>query len=272
MRGAFSGIQALAPFWITTVAIPSASPLTGEPYLLIRHFIGANRRFTALLVETSSRALGSIDDSEQSFYEELQGLRPERIVEIGGANRPLFSLGTAREYVGIDIDGGVRWESIYTAYHNQSAELPIPDLQGDLIVSKYVLEHIPDNRRLFANIRQWLAPGGRSVHLFPCGWHPYSVANRLVGNRLAKILIPILRPGSEGVTGYPAYYHLCNSMALERLLKELGLRYRIRYFYGAEDYFGFFAPLGVLVHLFNRVCAALGLTVFASNAVLVIEG
>lgn len=162
------------------------------------------------------RAFGLMENSEEAFAREIRGLHPKRILEIGGANRPLSTLGTAREQVGIDIDGTVPWQSIYTAYHNQSAELPIPGLQADLIVSKYVLEHIPDNRRLFANIREWLAPGGRSVHLFPLGWHPYSVVNRVIGNRVARFLIPLVLPGLEGLLGYPAYYHLSTAWSSSR--------------------------------------------------------
>ena len=56
------------------------------------------------------------------------------------------------------------------------------------------------------------------------------------------------------------------------MLRKLGLRYRIRYFHEAEHYFGFIAPLGLLVLLVNLVCAGLRLRVFSSGVVLVIEG
>jgi SAM-dependent methyltransferase len=240
--------------------------------MVLRRVVQANRSVVSRFVWFCGKQWGRCDESERVFFEAVGTCQQGRVLEIGGANRPLFRKADTLEYIGIDIDQSFDWEFVYSRYFSQSVELPVPELQADLIVSKYLLEHVPNNHLLLANLKAWLAPGGLSVHIFPCGWHPYSIANRMVGNRIAKWLIPLLRPGSEGVTGYPAYYHLCNSWALERTLKASGMRYEVHYFWGAEDYFGFFAPLGVLMHLFNRACAALGLTIFASNAVLILYG
>ncbi len=239
---------------------------------MLRRVVQANRSIVSRFVSFCGNQWGRCDESERNFFDAVGTCQQGRVLEIGGANRPLFRKEDTREYIGIDIDHSFDWEPIYSRYFSQSVEQQVPGLQADLIVSKYLLEHVPNNNLLLANLKAWLAPDGLSVHIFPCGLHPFSIANRLVGNRIAKWLIPVLRPGSEGVTGYPAYYHLCNSWALERTLKSSGMRYEVRYFWGAEDYFGFFAPLGVLVHLFNRACAALGLTIFASNAVLILYG
>jgi len=84
-------------------------------------------------------------------------------------------------------------------------------------------------------------------------------------------LIPILRPESKDITGYPAYYNLCNSFALEKFAKKSNFNYKIKYFFGAEDYFGFFFPFGIIVHILNRIFHLFRLNIFASNAVLVIS-
>jgi SAM-dependent methyltransferase len=234
--------------------------------------VQANRLKVANFVSWCGNRWGRVDESERVFFDVIAGRHRKRVLEIGGANRPLFTKQETVEYIGIDIDRSFPWESVYDRFYGQSAELPIPDLQADLIVSKYLFEHVPNNYLLLQNLKSWLAPGGVSVHMFPCGWHPFSIANRLLGNRIARWLIPVIRPGTEAVTGYPAYYHICNSWSLERALRSTGLKYRVHYFWGAEDYFAFLAPIGILVHLFNRACAALGLEILASNAVLVLYG
>ena len=128
---------------------------------------------------------------------------------------PLFSKSTVENYIGIDIDETFNSEEVYHQYVIQSCEDMNDNIKADLIVSKYLLEHVSNNAKTFKNIENWLNTNGLSVHVFPLGFHPFSIANRLVGNGLARLLIPIIRPGSESVTGYPAYYHMCNSFALK---------------------------------------------------------
>jgi hypothetical protein len=118
-------------------------------------------------------------------------------------------------------------------------------------------------------MEHWLNKNGMMLHLLPLAWHPFSIINRILGNKISKFLIPYLRPGTENVTGYPAYYHLCNSVSLNLLSKNSNFKYKIKYFFGAEDYFSFFLPLSLFVFIFNRFCFILNLNIFASNAVII---
>jgi hypothetical protein len=189
-------------------------------------------------------------------------------LEIGGTNRPLFAKNNDFKYIGLDIDKDFDSKDVYHEYYPQSCEKFNLLIQADVIYSKYLLEHVPNNYLTYSNIEKWLNENGTSVHLFPLAWHPFSVANRLVGNTIAKILIPVLRPGTEAVTGYPAFYHLCDSISLKRVSKNSNLDFKIKYFFGAEDYFGFFFPFAIVIHLFNRFCYLFNLNIFASNAVV----
>lgn len=240
--------------------------------IMFKKFISINRGITNKFVNQCSSLFGDIDGAEKEFYDALYSHSWSRVIKIGGANRPLFNKNKLNKYIGIDIDGGFLWEPIYSEYFIQSCEVPLPKkISADLIVSKYVLEHTLDNNKVFKNINCMLGDGGVSIHIFPLGFHPFSIVNRLVGNRAAKMLIPIIRPGSESVTGYPAYYHMCNSVSLERYLFNNGFKYSVKYFFGAEDYFGFFAPFGCLIHIINRIAKILRMNILASNAVLIIK-
>lgn len=236
-----------------------------------RKFIQWNREVTHQFVSWCSSVFGSIDDCERDFFREIHRVQARRVIELGGANRPVFRRADLGEYIGIDIDSSAGARLSYSTFYCQPCEHEVLDhrcTNVDLVISKYLLEHTRDNRLVFANIRGWLSSTGRGIHLLPLRFHPYSIANRIVGNRIARRLIPILRPETTSVTGYPAYYHLCDSRSLSRQLRACGFEFEIRYYFGAEDYFGFFAPLGIALHLFNRLAQFCGLTLLASNALI----
>lgn len=239
---------------------------------MLKKIIQINRNITQVFVDYFNKFFGSISDWEIYFYNQFNSsYQDSTVLEIGGTSRPIFQKEHIGEYIGLDIDENFNYKDKYHKYFVQSCEDWNESISADLIFSKYLLEHVPNNYRTFENIEKWLSPGGISAHVFPLGYHPFSLSNRLVGNRIAKWLIPILRPGTEAITGYPAYYHLCNSFALSKLKRESKFKYEVKYFYGAEDYFGFFFPFAVLLHLFNRVCHLFSLHIFASNAVLIIK-
>lgn len=134
-----------------------------------------------------------------------------------------------------------------------------------------MLEHVDDNKKTFQNTLDCLNPGGSSIHLFPLGYHPYSLITKVIGNKTQKLIIKLVRPEVQDITGYPVYYDLCNSISLESYLKTLnGISYEVKYYYGASEYFFSFYPAYLIIELFNRVCHLLKINIFASNAVVII--
>ena len=239
---------------------------------MVKKIIYYNRKLTSLFVDLFNYIFGNISNYEDIFFSYINNnFKSKVILELGGTNRPLFSKSKVNNYIGIDIDETFNSKDVYHKYFIQSCEVFNDNIKADFIVSKYLLEHVPNNSKTFKNIERWLNPNGLSVNLFPLGFHPFSIANRLVGNSIARFLIPILRPESKGITGYPAYYNLCNSFALEKIANKSNFNYEIKYFFGAEDYFGFFFPFGIIVHILNRIFHLFRLNIFASNAVLVIS-
>ncbi|OOG67955.1 methyltransferase domain-containing protein [Algoriphagus sp. A40] len=239
---------------------------------MIRYFVQLNRNASNSIIKYLDSILGSISDSEKYFYSQFQkSYINSTVLEIGGTGRPIFRKDDIGDYIGLDIDTSFDFKEKYHKYFAQSCEEENENLKADMIFSKYLLEHVPNNSKTFKNIEDWLIPGGKSVHIFPLGFHPFSLANKLAGNKFAKKLIPILRPGTEAITGYPAFYNLCNSWDLHKVASNSKLKYKVKYFFGAEDYFAFFLPLSISVYFFNRFCHLFRLNIFASNAVLIIN-
>lgn len=193
------------------------------------------------------------------------------IIELGGVSRPVLKKSTNYRYVGVDIDENFEHDNYYDQFYCQSVENEFPE-KGDLIFSKFLMEHVLDVELSYERQIKSLNTGGKIIHLYPLGYHPFSILNKIIGNKLANKIIPIIRKGSEEVTGYPAYYTLGNAFLLERFLKSReDLQVDFRYHYGAVDYFSFFFPLAVLITCFNLISKNLGLKLFASSVIVTIN-
>lgn len=240
---------------------------------MIKEFVKINKLLSDKTFAFINKRFGQIDFSEEYFYSKLNSFdkSSSRVLEMGGTHRPLFDKKDIMFYAGLDIDSKFDWTNFYHKYYNMSCTEPIGE-KFDFIFSKYLLEHVDNNKKTFENIINNLNPSGKSVHIFPLGFHPYSVLTRLVSNSLQRKLIKLLRPHSESVGGYPVFFNLCNSSELEQFWgKVKNVQYEIKYFYGAEDYFSFFYPFFLFTILYNRVCYFFNLKILASNAVLTIS-
>jgi SAM-dependent methyltransferase len=220
-----------------------------------------------------NKFFGCISDAT-AFYDLLDKKKKINIsvLEIGGTSRAYYRDGhNFSQYDGVDIDEEGNKEGVYTNYYNQSCEIPFKS-RYDFIFSIFLLEHVPDNNKTFQNIINSLGPSGDSIHLFPLGFHPFSLLTKIVTNSFQKKLISLIRKNTIGITGYPTYYSLCSSFELKTYFsKHPEIEYKVKYLYGAEDYFGFFFPFGIGIHIFNRICNMFNLHIFASNAILTIH-
>ena len=240
---------------------------------MIKRLIAINRRISRKVGTWTNNFFGQIDDCEEIFDKEVKQyqLKNVEVLEIGGTQRPYFIKEEVKYYVGLDIDENFNWERYYHRYLNQSCTVEYPG-KFDLIISKYLLEHVDNNSKTFDNIIKALKSAGVAIHIFPLGYHPYTLITRVIGTKLQRALIKIVRPHTAGVTGYPVYYNLCDSTSLKTYFNnKKDVSIKVKYFFGADDYFAFFLPLYILSILFNRVCELFGLNIFASNAVLVIK-
>jgi len=227
----------------------SAAPARPEAGL-IRGFIRWNRglseriarRFPSFVAYPSYR-----DELQQRIRSSLR--RPvSAVLEVGGIDRPLLARGAGYHYDGLDIDEQLACHEIYDRFFVQSVEKPILG-RYDLIVSMTLLEHVPDTAAAARAMFDALAPGGEMHHYIPGSNHPYAWATRIVGPRLQKRLVPVLRPQlAANISGYPTFFNACTPAAMSKRFQAAGFEaIDVRAYYRANDYFAWFVPLYVLV-------------------------
>lgn len=105
----------------------------------------------------------------------------------------------------------------------------VAPLEGsfDLMFSHMFLEHVRDPRSVHRNIHNLLRPGGLAIHFFPSPNNFPLATNRLVPERLSRVLVKISQPTrklKENEGKFPAYYKLCGapSKSLRRVFEGLG--------------------------------------------------
>jgi len=238
---------------------------------LLSRFVAANRRWCRA-IDQRFPGFAHFDDSwvdlQQRLEESLES-QPKRVLEVGGSWRPMLARGSGYELVGLDVDDSPKCPAAYDEYLLQSIEKRIETGGFDLIVSKTLLEHVPDNRASFESMHDALLVGGVMHHMIPCKNHPYSWILRLVGPRLQGVLLRALHSENADLTGYPTHFDHCSVAELRRLLDETGFELvDIRSYYAASDYFRFLVPLYLAERSFEKLCERMGWTRFAALVVL----
>lgn len=246
---------------------------------MIRWFIGANRRacnriedflpdsFTASLLALHMRAAARIVNERPG----------QLVIDAGGGKKSPFVRfcedRRAAQIVAIDIsEEELRRND--SADHRVVADLsrsmPLGDGEADLLVSRSVIEHLPDVEVFFAESSRVLKPGGHIVHVLPCKFAPFSVINRIIPNRVAKMLLYYFFPEWKEACGFRAYYDRCYYSGIKALAERSGfqiVQLRLRYY--QSIYYKFFVPLYLVMLLYDSLVAALGIKNLSGQLFLV---
>jgi SAM-dependent methyltransferase len=91
-----------------------------------------------------------------------------RVLDIGCGMQPFRHMLGPRvdHYVGVDRPGELTRPTIV----GSAEALPVPDATFDVVMCTMVLEHVVDPRKVLAEARRVLAPGGRIVLTVPGVW------------------------------------------------------------------------------------------------------
>jgi len=238
---------------------------------MLRQFVRANKnlqeKFDATFPRFHPRE-SYFDILTDRIYQDVIQRDNARILEVGGVDRPLLNKSADYVYIGVDIDDKPQGLDVYDQFIAQSIEEPL-QVKVDLVISKTLMEHVPDNEASVRVMYDCLNNGGSTHHYIPSKWHPYSICLRLAGHKLQNKLIGVLRPEAADVTGYPAFFNNCTPGAMKKLFQEAGFtEIEVNAYYQARGYFSFFFPIYIIILVYERICKSLDLPLLASGFII----
>ncbi len=90
----------------------------------------------------------------------------------------------------------------------QGQDLPYEDERFDLVVSRYVFEHLADPEWAANELLRVTKPGGWICAIAPNKWGYLALASRLVPNRLHAKVLRFVQPGRKEADIFPTAYKL----------------------------------------------------------------
>jgi SAM-dependent methyltransferase len=168
-----------------------------------------------------------------------------RVADLGGGANPIVPLEMIAErdldYTVFDVSSE-ELEKAPGGYRTVVADLGAPgfapDGEFDLVISRWLLEHIERPAAFHRNVMETLRPGGRAAHFFPTLYSLPFLANRLLPEALTRRALRAAFPyrEEEGSHGkFPARYRWCRgpTRAQLRRLESTG--------FVVEGYEGYFS-------------------------------
>jgi SAM-dependent methyltransferase len=173
------------------------------------------------------------DDQEVAFFTQVAALlRPTDVVLDFGAGRGEFTetdpssyrvwlqnfRGRCAHVDGCDLDPVVKSNPTLdaSAVIELDKRLPYEDERFDLIVSRYVFEHIINPEWASAELLRVLKPGGWICVMTPNGWGYVALAARMVPNTLHSRVLKAIQPGRPAEDIFPTAYKLNRPSAIRR--------------------------------------------------------
>ena len=184
------------------------------------------------------------DDFAPKAVALLETTRPTTVADLGGGANPIVPLDVV-ERLGIDyvvIDqSGEELDKAPAGYRKQIADLTEPGFasteQFDIVVSRWVLEHLADPAVFHREVFRSLRPGGRALHFFPTLYALPFLANWLLPERVADPILHLTLPhrAHHGHHGkFRSYYRWCRGPSDAQIRRFTDIGYEV------EEYTGYF--------------------------------
>ncbi len=205
------------------------------------------------------------------------------VLEIGGGRRPLFG---REEVAALGVD--------YTVNDISQAELDrAPDYVSqarfdvgtqdadaiapfrrryDLVFSKWVFEHIRDNRQSYANVAALLRPGGYCLNFHPLLFTVPFLLNRAMPDAASRRLLSFLFTGRDdhGTPKFPAYYDRCAiTRRSQQTIEQCGFAYVEFFPFFGHEYFKKFPGIRELGSAFHGLVERKDVRLLASLAYVI---
>lgn len=172
------------------------------------------------------------------------------VVDIGGGRNCYFARHLKKEtsarIIAVDISPEelrMNGDVMHRVVSDATRGLPFKPESVDIIVSRSVVEHLPNTDAYFAQAGKCLRPNGYFVNVFPGKFSPFAIINAALPNKIAQKILFYLYPGFVGHCGFKAHYNNTYYSAVRNMLKKNGFEIchiNVRYY--QSMYYDFFVP------------------------------
>ena len=151
------------------------------------------------------------------------------VLEVGGGPVDFttkFIREKAREVVGLDVDPVVKNNPLLNqAFVYDGGTFPLPSDRFDVVVSRWVNEHVPNPEMHFREIYRVLAPGGLYIFRTVNCRHYTALAARCTPHRLQIQAVRWLKhhDGKDHYDAYATFYRVNSRRRITSLCREVGL-------------------------------------------------
>ena len=198
------------------------------------------------------------------------------VLDLGGGRRCVYAQcvqprGRLR-LVAVDISAeelAMNTDVSETLVADVTAGLPVPPGSVDLILSRALLEHVPDVPAAIRHMGRALKPGGVALHLVPCRFSLFGMAARVLPFGPLVRLVHVVMPWTRGQVEFPVHYDHCYPQALEQAFRTAGFSSVETWVTWAQPgYFEAVYPLFLLHAMYEWVVRRLGLRTLAAYTVV----
>lgn len=153
---------------------------------------------------------------------------------------------------------------------NVNKELPLKPKTMDLIVSRYVFEHLEDLSDFVSNSYNILKGGGYFIHLFSCKFALFAILNQILPNKITKLLLNLLIPDSTYIQGFKTNYDHCYYDAIIDVFTKKGFTIeKVIISYYQSRYFRFFFPFYIISVIYEIILQNIGLKNLGSYILII---
>ncbi|HEY40922.1 MAG TPA: methyltransferase domain-containing protein [Dehalococcoidia bacterium] len=175
-----------------------------------------DRLYPAADQVTFSPVFGAL---EQSMY-------PGARVLDAGCGKGSWVLRGYRQSIGllVGIDSEVLYQRNIDKFIVGDLErLPIKDSTFDIIICYFVIEHLKNPKKVFAEFQRVLTEGGKIMFKTPCAASPMFVLSRYVPHQWQRIIKKAMQ-GTQESDIFPTYYRCNTQKKLDHALKRTGFQ------------------------------------------------
>lgn len=196
-------------------------------------------------------------------------------VDLGGGRRCVYAASipdrSAVRLVAVDVsaDELALNRDVDETVVADAGRLPFPDGSLDAILSRTVLEHVPDVPGAAREMARVTRRGGTALHLVPGRYALFALAARALPFGPLLRLLHAVSPATRGEVEFDVHYDHCHPAAIERAFRDAGFRdVRVATCWAAPGYFEPVVPLYLAVSAYEALARGLRIRRLASYMIV----